>query len=177
MHNAKRDGPCPPKPASRLRSSRHGEGGLTLVELAIAMAVLAIALAGIIAAILNSMVATSLNRQLNVARNAAMGKIDEARARSYDAMKDAALNVGGAVYLPQPPPALPGTTPVGTQSFFEVADLAAPPGLPGTWRGGLGRITLDALAPNNEIMKIRVEITWQSERGVRRFDTTTIVTR
>ncbi|MBI2930168.1 MAG: hypothetical protein HYY16_00835 [Planctomycetes bacterium] len=146
------------------------------MELVIALAVLALALAGVIGAIMNSMVASSLDRQLNVARDAAMAKIDEARARNYKILKDAASGVG-SLYQPQPPPDPPPSPPTGTESFFEVRELGTPAGMPSEWRGGFGRIFLDPVPPSDDIMSIRILILWQSERGVRQFETSTIVTR
>ncbi|MBI4566376.1 MAG: type II secretion system protein [Planctomycetes bacterium] len=114
---------------------------MSLLEVVIALAVLAIAMTGIIGAILNHMTMQDLDRQLQIASDAAMSKIDEARARDFGT--------------------LPTQYPAGYT--FPVLGLTNP----------VGTVRLDASVP--DIVTMFVEITWQSQRGQRRFETSTII--
>ena len=59
---------------------RRRSSGFSLIEIVIAMAVLAIALTGIMAAISNNMAFQEIDRQTGLARDAAISKLDEVRA-------------------------------------------------------------------------------------------------
>ncbi|MBI2932951.1 MAG: type II secretion system protein [Planctomycetes bacterium] len=125
--------------------------GLTIAEIVIALGVLALALTGVVAAMAHTSVANSLNRQLNIARDAAMQRMEQYRSMDY------------------------AVIPAGPETF-EVAGLPAPPGAPAGTTGGWGTVTFDRLgAPDDKMMTIRVAISWQSERGVRQFENSTIV--
>lgn len=138
----------------RTRMQSANRRGMTLVEIVIALAVLAIALAGVIGALVHTMTANAIIRQENLARDAAMRKLDEARSKDYLVMMSA--------------PPIGYSTSSASPTTFTVAELSA----------GLGEIWLDAYAPPiSAISTIHVRVTWTSERGNRKYETSAIVTR
>ncbi len=140
-----------------MRQTRR-RAGLTLVEIVIALAVLAIALTGVMAAITASMTASSLNRQTNMARDAAMKKLDEVRSRDYTT-----LLVSYDV---------PGTAPTPA-TYASLLTSFTVPGLD----TGTGYVWLDPAGSDNAIMNVHVVILWSSEKGQREYKASAVITR
>lgn len=138
------------KMGRNLRKSR----GLSLLEIMIALAVLAIALSGIISATLHGQTMQDLNRQLDLARNAAMTKMEEVRARDFTTI---VTTYGGAA---------------NANNRFGVTGLRPPPSV---LANQIGVVSLDA--SNANLIEVRVRVDWQSQKGVRKYETSTLVTR
>lgn len=125
-----------------------------MIEIMIALAILAVALSGIISAVLHSQTMQDLNRQLDLARNAAMAKMDEVRARDFDTV---VATYGGAA---------------NANNRFGVTGLRPPPSVAANQ---IGVVSLDVT--NTNLIDVRVRVDWQSQRGVRKYETSALVTR
>ena len=119
-----------------------------------ALSVVSIAMVGIIGAILHSTTMQDLNRQLDLARNAAMAKLDEVRARDYGTV---VATYGGAA---------------NANNRFGVPGLRPPPAV---LANQIGVVTLEN--SNANLIEVRVQVNWQSQKGVRTFRTSSLITR
>jgi prepilin-type N-terminal cleavage/methylation domain-containing protein len=134
--------------------SRKTRRGLSLLEIMIALAILAVALSGIISATLHGQTMQDLNRQLDLARAACVSKMEELRARNWDTI---VTLYGG---LPN------------ANNRFGVPGLRPPPAVAANQ---MGVVTLDVT--NANLLEVRVRVDWQSQKGVRKYETSMLVTR
>ncbi len=143
-----------------LRIGRGKRSGFSLIEVIVALAVLAIALTGIIGTVLHMMTSRQLEKDLNTARDAAMSQIDRTRALNYVqnqttlAQIQAAYSAGGV---------------------FNSPNFAVPGLRNDAYNNICGTVTWDGTNP--EIVRLIVTITWRSLKGVRTFSTWALITR
>ena len=133
---------------------RRRSAGLSLIEIMIALGIVSVALCGIISAVLHSQTMQDLNRQLDLARNAAMAKMDEVRARDFDTV---VATYGGAA---------------NANNRFGVTGL---PPLAAVAANQIGVVTLDT--SNSSLIEVRVRVEWRSQKGVRNYQTSAVITR
>jgi len=69
-------------------SRKTAHGGFTLIEVNLAMAILAFALCGLIAAYISCVVLVATSRNVNIATNAAFGLLEEIRSSSFTRIMD-----------------------------------------------------------------------------------------
>src|SRR5580765_2340297 len=119
--------------------------GLSLVELVIAMGILAIALTGVIAALLQAAQSNQANRELIVARDAVMAKLDELRARPVNQALGVYLQANSSFAIPGLP-----------QSQGLVTFSPANP-----W-------PVDSAAPY--LVELHVKATWSGVRGPSHYE-------
>jgi hypothetical protein len=119
----------------------------------ISLMVLAIAIAGILAAIVNAMTTNQRDREVNLAREAAMQKVDDIRARN--------VNTALKTYL-------------DSQATFTVSTL---PGGTGTLTYAVTPSPWPADTASPCLVEIKIVINWQSQGSPRKFETQTMVTR
>lgn len=123
--------------------------GLTLMELMIALGVIAIALFGAVSMILHTVRAKEYSRELDVAKHAAATKLEEIRVRPWNEVS----NPNSALYQP-----------------FTVEGLHPP-----TSNGGRhGRARIRNLGPggvptNANLVDVEVTIEWIGVRGPSRY--------
>jgi prepilin-type N-terminal cleavage/methylation domain-containing protein len=133
-----------------LRARPRCDRGLTLLEVIIALAVLAAALFAIFSMILHTMQAKESMRELAVAKEAAAAKIEEIKSQSWANIPGFAT---GSVPLP-------------------VAGLTDPAG-----PSGQGRCTITIDTTNQEVYQVAVRIEWKGSAGQRTYEMTNLIAK
>lgn len=165
--------------------------GVTLLEILIAMAVLLVALLGLIGAIVSAQSAGQSTRELTVAMNEAREKVEEMRSQPFDEIfrrynsstgddlagsnPGATFTVSGLNALAGTPAGqivFPGDVPATPGQLLEnVVD--APLGMPHDLNGD-GDAT-DNAATGYRMLPVRIQIRWQGINGPGRFDLNTVI--
>ncbi len=130
----------------------HSTRGVSLVELMIALAVIAIALLGIVGVFLNTLSVKEANREQQIAKTAATRRLEEIRT--------AAQTDFGTV----------ATTYANTT--FSISELSNPATAD---KRGLGTVLIDS--SNSNLLDVRVLITWAGVRGDSRYEVRSLLTR
>jgi type II secretory pathway pseudopilin PulG len=127
-----------PAPAAPRNGRRSDEGGFSIVELVIAMGVLAVALLGIMSLYMNTVTLSEVNREIQSATFAAQQKLEEIRGTPFNS--------------------IPNLYPAGTTAYFEVGKMIpVPPDLKP------GSLTVDYSNPY--LINVTVRIRWRGIRG------------
>lgn len=134
---------------------RRGESGLTLVELMIALAVIAIALFALISMITHTAIDKESQRELGVAKQAAASKLEEIKAES----KSSFTNVVVRYAAPN--------------NLFTVDRLANSQFLPTK----KGRGTIVIINANPSLLDITVTIDWEGARGKNSYSIRSLFTQ
>lgn len=127
---------------------RTARKGLTLVELVIALAVIALALLQAVQVMIHTSVMKQATREYTVAREAAMSKLEE--IKTYPQNNDWA----GVAMFNSPP-----------KNSFTVAGL----------NSGVGSIVIDTTNPN--LYRVTVTVSWQGVKGPASYTTSVMLTR
>lgn len=131
--------------------------GLTLVEVLVAAAVLAIAITGLMVAIYNAQGSNQMNRELSIARDAAQQKLDEIRASDYNSLT---TNYGGSTISTI-------STLFGASSFPGSTWVPDPDPLDATRSkslpNGQGTVLLD-YSSSGAVCTVRIYVTWTGQR-------------
>jgi prepilin-type N-terminal cleavage/methylation domain-containing protein len=137
---------------TKLTRPRKSRRGVTLVEIMIAIGLLAIALAGVAAAIAHGQWAEQSNRELANARDVVMRTIDDIRSRP--------VNQSLATYLTANASSPVTDLPNGTRTI--TFSPAAP------W---------PADTSDPYLVEVHVRVDWTGARGASRFENYTMLTR
>lgn len=141
------------------------QGGFSLVELVVAMSVIAIALVGILATILHTSNASLADRQLALAKQAAAGKLEEFKAQTVAAGSTISATLAGYA-LAQYGGATAGNI---TTSTFTVSELSLgsfwTPTRAGSAATLLGRGTIRIDGTNANLTDLQVTIDWKGPHG------------
>lgn len=127
---------------------RKAQRGLTLVELVIALAVIALTLLQAIQVMVHTSVMKQATREFTVAREAAMSKLEEIKTYPQN------NNWAGVA-----------TFNVAPKNSFTVAGL----------NSGLGSIVIDT--SNQNLYQVTVTVTWRGVKGPANYTTSVMLTR
>lgn len=123
------------------------QAGVSLVELMIALGIIAIALMAIISSLVHTMRSKEYQRELTHAKQAATSKLEEIRAK---AANSGAFSSASADYLP---------TLYANGSTFNVEGLALPSNTAGG-KKALGTIVLRQTLGDDRLLDFEVQVKW-----------------
>jgi type II secretory pathway pseudopilin PulG len=166
--------------------------GMTLMEIVIAMGVLAIALLGLVAGIMTAQRTNEASRELTIAMNAAREKEEEMRSRTFAEIyalynSNPADDPGGPGTAPGSTFAVQGLVPVagatacgqivfpeGPGGFLAEAVVDAKLGMPRDLNGD-GDIDADDRSSDYGMLPMRIAIRWRGIYGPGEFEINTIL--
>lgn len=142
------------------------QSGLSLVELMIALGIIAIALLGVVSALTHTVRSKEAHRELAVAKQAATAKLEEIRAK---ATHSNAFKSTEAEYLP---------TLYPNNATFNVPGLNNTNNTAGN-KVGLGTITLfpSSPAPTDRLFGYVVRIDWLGVQGWQKYEVRSMLTK
>ena len=131
---------------------RSRRAGVSLLELMIALSVIAIALLGIVGVLLQTLSVKEANREQQSAKTAATRRLEIVRTAAQSDFATVAATYAG--------------------STFSVPDLS---NLATADKRGLGTVLIDSSNPN--LLDVRILITWAGVRGDSRYEVRSMLTR
>lgn len=143
-----------------IKNRRKGQKGMTLIELIIAFAIIAVALLQLLTVMLSTSNARESARELSVAREAAASKLAEINRKleSFDTI----VTTFGSV-----------TDGQTIESTFDVPELTHDDG---TNDQGIGTVVIDDTS--DDILDVQITITWMTSAGRENtYSTRTLLTR
>lgn len=145
-----------------LTSKRRGQRGISIVELMVALAVIAIALFALISMITHTVAIKEAQKELSIAKQAAATKLEEIKSILYSTIAGTYSAASSTTYNDVDNV----TTYSLPNNLFPVKGLNRPVTPDTTFvtsKEGQGKITIDAT--NAELLDITVEIKWNGIRG------------
>ncbi len=149
---------------SGVRPIRSRRGGFSLLELMIAMAVIAIALFGILAMVTQTMSMKEIARENELAKEWAQKRIEEVKAQNFTNLPSVSP-AGKQRNLPSTS-LVTGTLSTGYKAVYTLSNFASPyddPCPPFQLANATGTVVIDY--SNSNIYEIVANITWKSRKG------------
>ncbi len=136
--------------------ARRSRGGFTLVELMISMAVIAIAILGVISVVMHTVRSKEKMRELDLAKQAAATRLEELRSVDFDTLS----NTASPVY-----------------DKFTVAELAHPSGANQRAYGWIKAYHDGSANFNPDLVDLEVTIEWVGVMGSSKYQARSLYTR
>lgn len=128
--------------------------GFTLIEVLIAVSILAFALCGILLTYIGNFILSDLSRDLTLAINAVQARIEEAKQTNFDCL----------LTITRPPSQL---CPLTCTSCFYQGDIFDIEGI----SQGKGRIEIEDVSPYSDLKKVRIIASFRSRGRIIGEDT------